>query len=163
MVKTKIFIMSKFQFNESMAVNNIDDSNVETAAQKVAFISINDTNGRWTASWFNKDHPNVIRFWFDDVENDEELSPTNNISCKAFSEDMAQKLVDFIDANTDRDFLVHCTAGISRSGAAGRFILDYLEGDKEHFAKMNPHIHPNARVSRLLNNIIWKRDANKGI
>jgi predicted protein tyrosine phosphatase len=163
MDKTKIFIMSKPQFNSIMGSHGIDDSNVEAKAKEVAIISINDTMGQWNASWFNQDHSNVIRLWFDDVENDLELSPTNSVSCRAFSENQAKLIIDFINSNKDKSFFVHCTAGISRSGAVGRFILDYLDGDKDHFKQMNPHISPNGHISRLLNNIIWKENADKGL
>lgn len=156
-MNNKIFVLAKPQFNEIMANNGIDDSNVEQKGKNIALISINDTMGAWSVSWFNGDHENVLCLWFDDVETDLQVSPTNQNTCRAFTEDQAKQIIKFVDANSDRDFLVHCSAGISRSGAVGAFILDYLQGDKDHFKQYNSHISPNGHISRTLNKIIWER------
>lgn len=150
----KIKVWSKPEFNDHMARLKIDDKSVESFSS-VAFISINDTHGNWSQSWFYEDHPNVIRFWFDDVENDtDKFSPTNVESVKAFTIEDAKRLKDFIIQNKDREtFIVHCTAGISRSGAVGQFICDYFKCNRDQFKMDNPHIHPNGRVTRMLNNL----------
>ena len=151
----KVYIWSKPEFNSALGRLNINDTNVEEIP-KIAFISINDTMGQWNQSWFDQDHPNVLRLWFDDVEQDGELwSPTNAIHVEAFNSYQAQDLLDFIERNKDKDnFIVHCTAGISRSGAIGQFIADYFQCDKDEFKRMNPYIAPNGRVSRMLNNLV---------
>lgn len=148
-------VLSKPEFNDLMANNNINDRNVENF-KNIAFISINDTHGNWSVSWFDSDHPNVLRMWFDDIENDLETSPTNPHKCKAFSPEQAKQVFDFINENYDKDFFVHCSAGISRSGAIGAFINDYHSWDRDKFMKDNPYIHPNARITRMLNNKVWK-------
>ena len=155
MYNTKIHILSKPQFNDFMANHQINDDNVESKLKSSAVISINDTAGDWSCSWFLYDHPNVLRLWFDDVETDLQVSPTNRETCRACTPEQARRIFEFIKKNKHRDFLVHCSAGISRSGAIGQFILDYLGGDKEYFEKYNPHIHPNAHISRLLNKLAW--------
>ena len=156
MAGNKIVVTSKPQFNQFMGDNGINDANVEK--MKGAFISINDTMGNWSVSWFDEDHPNVLRLWFDDVETDLEISPTNREVCRAFTKEQAQQIIDFALDNKDKDFIVHCSAGISRSGAVGRFLLDFLEGDKDHFEKTNRFIHPNGHISRVLNNLVWNHE-----
>ena len=127
---------------------SITDDNVEER-DLVAFISINDTG---KDSYFKRNHKNVLTLHFDDVDKDGETSPTNYGDTKAFSEDQANEIIEFIKKNSGaEDFIVHCHAGISRSGAVGRFINDYLGGDKELFERMNPRIVPNGRVLELLN------------
>jgi len=161
MEKIRIRVLSKPEFNQAMGQNNITDENVETRMKDSALISINDTEGSWNKSWFDRDHPNVIRLWFDDVENDEQKSPTNAFTCKAFSVEQAEQLFNFIKKNADKDFIVHCSAGISRSGAVGSFINDYLNSDMEYFEKANRHrILPNSHVSRLLNKLAWDEQSN---
>jgi predicted protein tyrosine phosphatase len=39
----------------------------------------------------------------------------------------ANCLLDFINKNANKDFLVHCFAGVSRSGAIAKFINEHLE------------------------------------
>jgi len=152
-------VLSKPEFNDLMANHKIDDKNVETF-ESLAFISINDTHGNWSVSWFDADHPNVLRLWFDDVESNSQTSPTNPNKCSAFSPEQAKQVFDFINENHGKDFFVHCSAGISRSGAVGAFITDYHGWDREKFLKNNPYIHPNARVSRMLNQKVWKDKLN---
>jgi predicted protein tyrosine phosphatase len=154
MAEQTIMVLSKPQFDNNMVNNNITDENVETF-DKVAFISVTDTSGQWSESYFKMDHDNVIRFQFDDVSNEMEISPTNKNKCYPISEDQANRLFKFIKKHKNRSFLVHCAAGISRSGAIGQFINDYLNLDKGRFLMNNPHILPNGHISRLLNNLVW--------
>ena len=161
MEKIKIKILSKPEFNQFMGEYGISDENVESRMKDIALISINDTEGQWNASWFDRDHPNVLRLWFDDVSTDEQKSPTNPFTCRAFTEDQARMVFEFIKSNSDKDFLVHCSAGISRSGAVGSFINDYLDSDRDFFEKFNRHrIMPNAHVSRLLNKLAWDEQSD---
>jgi predicted protein tyrosine phosphatase len=150
----KIFVRGKTDFNVIMNVNNISDKNIEEK-KDVALISINDTHGSWSVSWFDRDHPNVLRLWFDDVEMDtDKFSPTNQEKIKAFDNEDARKVRDFIKLNKDKNtFIVHCSAGISRSGAVAQYICDYFQCDREQFLRDNPYIHPNGRVTRMLNNL----------
>ena len=148
----KVKILSKPEFNQVMGNNKIDDNNVETIPS--ALISINDSFGNWSVSWFDRDHPNVLRLWFDDIEHNNEVSPTNQGSCSAFSDEQAHQVIEFVKQNRDKNFLVHCSAGISRSGAVGTFINGYCGGDWEEFKRSNPYISPNPRVSRMLNQIV---------
>lgn len=150
----RILAWSKPQFNEVMGKMNISDKNVEEALKDVALISINDTHGQWSVSWFDLDHPNVLRLWFDDVEQDtDKFSPTNQEKVKAFTVEDAKIVRNFIKKNKDKEtFIVHCSAGISRSGAVAQFICDFFRCDREEFLRNN-NILPNGRITRMLNNL----------
>jgi predicted protein tyrosine phosphatase len=133
-------------------MNNIDDENVDEFT-KIAFICVNDTSGEYYHDpLFNGLHHNVLNLFFDDVENDLELSPTNSGKTRAFTKEDAKRVITFLDSNKHiESLLIHCAAGISRSGAVGQFALDYLKGDKEYFRINNSQILPNAKVLQLLN------------
>lgn len=49
--------------------------------------------------------------------------------------------------------IIHCDAGISRSGAVGFFAAKYLGYNLDKFAKDNPHIHPNQLVLEILDTV----------
>ena len=142
----KVFITSKTAFDDMMKRKGITNENVETY-KKTFFISINDTCGTDETPYFeNKD--NVIVLFFDDVETDIQ---TKHGIAKAFTNIQAKQLLQFIDRNKDKEScIVHCAAGISRSGAVGTFVNDYFKGDWFEFKKTNPYIHPNGLVFRLL-------------
>jgi predicted protein tyrosine phosphatase len=143
----KIYIVPKIQFEAILKNNKIDDTNVDTF-KDYCFICINQSTGTYFHEPILKEeHYNVLNLWFDDVEADMMLE-----GIKAFSYSDAEKIIEFLDNNKKvKILIVHCSAGISRSGAVGTFALDYLNGDKEFFKNTNPHILPNNRVMRMLN------------
>jgi predicted protein tyrosine phosphatase len=149
-----ILVWSKQQFNVVMESMNISDSNVEGFNQ-VAFISINDTEGAYSKPWFNENHSNVLNLHFDDVESALEVSPTNKIQCRPFTEEQGKSIIDFIESNKNKkQFIVHCAAGIARSGAVGLFINDYFGENYDEFMKNNPYVHPNGHITRTLNKLL---------
>lgn len=163
MKKKSVRVFSKGMFSLYCKENKIDDNTVETF--NYAIIEILDTNrskkpftdhsnGSNTAI-FSKKHPNVLVLSFDDIEKD---FVSNGHEYKSMSERQGKKIFKFIQNNIDKDkFIVHCRAGISRSGAIGRFIIDFLKykGYYTYFPEHN-NICPNAHVSRILNNLVNK-------
>ncbi len=114
---------------------------------KVAIIEILDTQpgiNQW--AWFQEDDSRILKLWFDDTETGGFL--------KAFDEEQADKIFKFFEANKSicNKWIVHCAAGVSRSGAVGRWIFDVFkaEGTKCSFPEHN-RIHPNGLVSMRLN------------
>ena len=91
---------------------------------------------------------NLLILYFDD---DVDAGSPN-----AMTSEQAKQIVDFIHLEDNRPIIVHCTAGISRSGAVGevlnwyfnRFVLN--DSDYSKFATMHQYIIPNAHVRRLL-------------
>jgi hypothetical protein len=73
-----------------------------------------------------------------------------------FDEAMAARVCDFIrrahgDDATRRDLLlVHCHAGVSRSGAIADFARAVTAVDYDTFRRANPQVVPNVTVRRLL-------------
>lgn len=51
--------------------------------------------------------------------------------------------------------IVHCDAGICRSGAVGEFIADVTSYDRLQFVRDNPHILPNIHVKSVLWNTYY--------
>ena len=86
------------------------------------------------------EHPNLLVLHFDDVET---ANPT------AFSIEQARQIVRFVQENGDLPFLIHCTVGISRSGAVGLAIAEQC-GCVDVFFRDNPDILPNQLVLREL-------------
>lgn len=94
------------------------------------------------------DAPNLLVLFFDDVDS-------------GFSHAMtrvdAERIAEFALHPDLRPLLIHCTAGISRSGAVGEVLNWYYNrverdapGAFQRFARDNPDIVPNSHVRRLL-------------
>jgi predicted protein tyrosine phosphatase len=65
------------------------------------------------------------------------------------------KFIDIIQASPKKMvLLIHCTAGISRSGAIGEVISDYLGKNYKEFKQINPQILPNSYVKKIMKNVI---------
>ena len=71
-----------------------------------------------------------------------------------FDESHAKKIIKFIkrvqEDKKDSTLVIHCHAGISRSGATGTFACDYCGLDYNAFLKINPDLNPNAYVLSML-------------
>ena len=148
-----VHVLSKVEFHSLLEGNKVDDENVDEFISH-AFISINDSSGEYyNKAIFHRNHHNVLTLWFDDVIVDNEPSPTNQApDTKAFSKEQAKQIIEFVNENQNaKGFIIHCAAGISRSGAVGQWIIDLFEGDQGKFERTNPHIFPNGYIIRTLN------------
>lgn len=152
-----ILVTSRSAFNDYMTCRGINDDNVEDL-NKAFFVSIHNSRDRGRLDprvHFKREHPNVKVLYFDDVETEDE---GDDVKCVPFDESMASEIIDFLESNRDKTgCIVHCTAGVSRSGAVGTFINDYFGQRHEEFVRANPLCCPNARVSRLLNKEMRRR------
>lgn len=73
------------------------------------------------------------------------------------SEDDVKNIIEFIsNMDQQKDLIIHCTAGISRSGAIGSCLNHYFNSgsdnmmDYKDFVDRHPHIHPNILVFQKL-------------
>lgn len=97
---------------------------------------------------------NILKLQFDDVT-EKDIG-----EFVYFNEEKAKEIHEFIkDIEDDgrKDFIVHCDAGVSRSGGVGYMLNEwfnkYLRKNKEDdrfFWEENRHIMPNPLVVRLL-------------
>ena len=126
--------------------------------EKSKIISINSSWGFDDTPPFSEDllnHPHLLTLTFDDICNEPEtLEDLGNAIL--FNEDMAHAIMRFVD-DGKISLLVHCTAGISRSGAVGEvlnwYFNRYLESntaDDEDFVQNNRQILPNTIVRRIM-------------
>lgn len=106
-------------------------------------ISINDTNHN-TVIYDNEHIIDKLKLWFDDID-----IPIP--SYQLMLQIDAQKIKNFIDTYKDKvnNVIVHCTAGISRSGAVGCTIARYLNNDDEYLLATGKYI-PNKHVYKLM-------------
>ena len=150
----KVTVLNYNDFWEMREKNSINDETVETY-EDTLFISILDSANWFAKRQFQEDHKNVLTLQFDDVLHDGEPSPTNNIDTRAFDNTDGNKVMKFLDDNQDAEFcVVHCAAGISRSGAIGQFVNDYFGGDYAMFKQRNPQIMPNEMIVMMLNRLM---------
>ena len=121
-------------------------------------ISINSSWGFDDTPPFSEEllnHPHLLTLTFDDICNEPE-TPEDLGNAVLFNENMAQQIMRFVD-DGKLPLLVHCTAGISRSGAVGEvlnwYFNRYLErnaADDEEFTQSNRQIQPNTIVRRIM-------------
>ena len=90
---------------------------------------------------------NLLVLYFDDVDE----------GPNAMTPAQARAIADFACSDDPRPIIVHCSAGISRSGAVGSvlnwYFNRYLEDDPaayRRFELTHPDLIPNAHVRRLL-------------
>lgn len=105
---------------------------------------------------FLPEGPRVCNVKFDDLEEDREFQ---GYTLRTITEEQADKIVNFIEQNLDKNFLIHCRAGASRSQGVYRFIMDmysdYYTPCIEN--ELNPCLTPNAEVVRKLKRSYYKK------
>jgi predicted protein tyrosine phosphatase len=124
--------------------------------QPLTVISIYSTPDEWIVaprageySFPERKLPHVLSLCFADI------TPNDEKAIKAgytlFNEDLADQIVTFVERYKDSEaWLVHCDAGISRSGAIGLWITRRLQLNEEYFWQRHPCIRPNYWILSLL-------------
>ena len=117
---------------------------------KYRIISINNAGFPAEPPPFSEEHlnsKNLLVLYFDDVE----AGPN------AMTPEQAKRIADFVCTDDGRPIFVHCTAGVSRSGAVGSELNWYFNrrlkndmGDCLMFEIMHRDLVPNDHVRRLL-------------
>lgn len=132
----------------------------------IAIISINNGKDAGTDNEYHvcEDDVNVLNLNFDDIDPmslglhddtethkyENKYAPGTFTTIEFFTNDMAKQAVQFIEDNKDKNFYIHCSAGVSRSQAFVKFIKNvYYEYDWETNPD-NPCIHPNGFVFQKL-------------
>ncbi len=116
------------------------------------FISILDFDNN--EQLYDKTIDNFLQVKMWDIE--EDLFEDGELSHEKPSDTELQKIVMFVNNHKDKKvFVVHCSAGISRSGAVARFIAEKFadEVDYREFVKENKYILPNLYVLNRLKSL----------
>lgn len=142
----KVHALSWYQFTSSMDYAGITDDNVEEKT-KTAIIEITgEQDMKYVPFYFKKDHFNVLRLLFDDIEVDTDvqfLDGTGKGKLITMSLNQGKQIVQFIKENEHvNNFIVHCAAGVSRSGSVAKFIAEYFNIEDAQFELLNPYVSP---------------------
>jgi len=147
------------QFGAMVAREHLNDENV-SLKNKACFIEIiGEQDLLRMPHWFQKDHPNVLRLLFDDVDEPLQVpllgrDKREYISVVPMSEEQGKAILAFIEQNSHADVcVVHCAAGVKRSGAVAQFINDWADIDYFTARSLNPSTKPNARILSILRNV----------
>ena len=101
-----------------------------------------------------------ISIIFDDVTEElykkvKKMRP--DVIVKLFSEKDAKLIIDFIEKHKDNieelTLIIHCHAGVSRSGAIGWFACNLLELDKDKFLQQNKTLYPNKYILQTIESL----------
>ena len=133
-------------------------------------ISINNSEGEDSEPPFAEGvlpHPNVLTLQFDDIDGTE-WRPFPDRT-RYFCREDAERIADFVKDDT-MPLIVHCHAGVSRSGAVGtaldwyynEFLSDNPE-DHENFTDANSGIRPNQLVLRIMKECLTDRARGGGV
>ena len=139
----KVFIMPKFIFEQAI-------DGIEKSSKDVFYLSINNPDDE-DKTPIREDSDTFKSMWFYDIDEDI-YDEVKDFTCKTISDEQLDELYDFIMKNKDKkNFVVHCTAGVSRSGAVGEFVNDLFGIPYAEFRKQNPNIIPNTYIKKKLN------------
>ena len=143
--------------------------NAETYPLPVPVVSFNEWNGltpgeRHTYP-LGTHHKDVQRIYCDDVEDQIDSS------YRLFDYIDALKILTFLEKYPGEDIMVHCAAGVSRSPACAKFMVDYLgyeldeiNGTPDFFKCHNTHVYYTLKRAIFDHQRIQQKlkDANNG-
>lgn len=147
MTKNRVFAISKADF--------IKNKDKFLEQKNVALISILDSD----AERLIQNSDRAITLFFDDIHPKTTMTLGSCMDYHAMDFDQSTKLVKFIknifftNENFGGEidtFVVHCTAGICRSGAVADFLRVVFDVDDEWFLANNHQIIPNDWVLDLM-------------
>jgi predicted protein tyrosine phosphatase len=149
----KIIALSYKDFNRVVREGNIENPH------NWAFISIQEPVETEHLDYvFHETAPRVLVAKFYDID-----MPVRDVKSKEMihpiDDEEVKRIVNFVEMNKHKHFLIHCTMGIHRSGAVATFIHEYLtERGKEYattdqeFQAANPYIKPRKVILEKLRN-----------
>lgn len=113
---------------------------------EIAVISILDTG----KSAIFSENPKHLTLCFDDIQ---PAVGMHFLNLTYFNKNHAKDIVEFLEEVKHGNFemlLIHCTAGISRSGAVAKLARKMLDVPSDKFHKENRFIYPNKYILRKL-------------
>lgn len=161
----KVNVFPRIAIIKMAEVNEIDFKKVNIISINTLYRNCNELE--IMQEHLGKNNPNVLYMQFDDVTKEvAEFYNSKNPEFKLtpINENQAKQIVNFIieTHKQGKDLFVHCTAGISRSGAVGLFANQYInkfinknEDDFYHNEIYGfDGIIPNPTVSSMLNSVV---------
>lgn len=120
----------------------------------IAFISIEDSDGE---PHLVPSSENVLNIEFDDTDTDDKEK-----GIKAITERQGEEIGEFISHHCGKHFIIHCTAGRSRSQGVARAIFDSLPDiyAENVYNRHNPCTTPNYAVVAAIKRYFWWCDRN---
>jgi predicted protein tyrosine phosphatase len=97
-----------------------------------------------------------ITIWFNDITYKDYHRMSRHVkeSLRLFTESDAKLILDFVKTVNEiprvMTLIIHCEAGVSRSGAVGLWANRYLNLDESLFRRHNSNIYPNSYILKLL-------------
>ena len=141
--KVRIIALPKLKFDESFTSETMKNFHY------ACFISILDPDNDEDRYDSTLDNFLKVKMW--DIE--ETLVADNGRVFSKPSDKELDRIYEFIQQHKDKvRFVVHCSAGISRSGAVAEFIkeIHHENIDKEQYMKDNKYIQPNLYILKEL-------------
>lgn len=143
----KINVLSKLEFEFEI----IDNGFIDNTNEKIFYLSILTPDD--DSKPFREDSKDYKTLYFYDLE---EPITENGIIKDVITDEQIEDIYTYVLKHSDYDrFIVHCTAGISRSGAVGAFVSDLLGNGFNEFKKLNPRVIPNSLISRKLSKFLY--------
>jgi predicted protein tyrosine phosphatase len=144
--------------------NPITMVELDNVRMPVAIISIRDVNDMTTSDLFAKRDSlmlHVLPLYFED----EDFDHTKDYPGQGkFSAVQARRIIPFIrmldESSEEFTLIVHCVAGISRSGAIGEVVADLIHMRYVDFKGENPQVIPNTSVKLMMRRVIAEEAQN---
>lgn len=126
-------------------------ADIKYLPSNTVLISINEQHADLYKLSLDRKNPNVLTVQFCDITG-KYLDNRTNLLYLPMSEEIGLKILDFVNRNKDKDFIVHCAAGVSRSAAVCLYINTIFGHElKKNFwslSRPNPFVYGRLLILR---------------
>jgi predicted protein tyrosine phosphatase len=166
-MRQKLWCTGFNEFKRLVKTNNWDSC----LPEDIAIISIINGKDCGNPEEYHilSDSDRVLNLEFDDVspeafglsDDSERMKYSEDTVLEFFTDFQAKDVIDFVENNLNKNFFIHCSAGVSRSQAVTKFILlNYSDRDWE-LNSNNPIMFPNGFVYQKLCKVKRERDEKR--
>ena len=135
-----IFSKKIFLNGESFAVISITSIGIESPGIKKKLLS--EHKRILSSLGMNQ----ILQLEFNDTSPDEKRIAEDEL----FTIGQAKQIIEFAKKSSANNLIIHCDAGVSRSGAVGLWATRFLNQDENEFKEKHPQIAPNPFVLGIL-------------
>ncbi len=130
---------------QAININWLQANSIQELPEDWVLISINDEYRDLYPLQLKRDSDNILTMVFTDSISDFER---DGKTYHTLNQEMATRVVDFVRKYKDKNFVIHCQAGVSRSSAVALYIhLKYGHTLKDKFWEYS---NPNTQVLGML-------------
>lgn len=139
-------------------ISKYEAADIKWLPKDTVLISINEMHGELYPLQLDREDPRIATFRFADINGCDRVEDGQGREHRCINNEEARRMLDFMSEHRDKNFIVHCMAGIARSSAVCLYLhMRYGHTLKPRFWNLST---PNKYV---LGSLLYNQYAPEGM